>query len=254
MVGAAAVPDLDRGFGRDHQRALEQRVGGVRDHEQRLDVGPHDRPAGGERVGGGAGRRRAQHAVAAEPQELDVVDGDRELEQALPRALLHRRLVQRPVALDDAAVQDDLDLQGEPLVDVVVAVDDRADRGVEVGRSVSARNPTWPRLTPSSGTPAGRANSAARRNVPSPPSTSAISAPSARGRAADQLDLVLQGRVDGLDPLHPDLESSFEKPKADSTGLLDDVGPPGMGDEQSRSHTLKTTGPTSRASPGRVRR
>ena len=36
-----------------------------------------------------------------------------------------------------------------------------------------------PRLTPSSGTPAGRASSAARSSVPSPPSTSTTSAPSA---------------------------------------------------------------------------
>ena len=45
--------------------------------------------------------------------------------------------------------------------------------------SASARNPTWPRFTPSSGAPAGRASSAARRIVPSPPTTMTISAPSA---------------------------------------------------------------------------
>src|SRR6476620_6623639 len=38
-------------------------------------------------------------------------------------------------------------------------------------RSLSARNPTWPRFTPSSGTSTSRTSSAARRMVPSPPST-----------------------------------------------------------------------------------
>ena len=43
--------------------------------------------------------------------------------------------------------------------------------------SVSARKPTRPRFTPSNGTPAVRVSSAARRNVPSPPSTRATSVP-----------------------------------------------------------------------------
>src|SRR6478735_4647312 len=38
-------------------------------------------------------------------------------------------------------------------------------------RSLSARKPTWPRFTPSSGTSTSRTSSAARRMVPSPPST-----------------------------------------------------------------------------------
>src|SRR6476661_6023125 len=38
-------------------------------------------------------------------------------------------------------------------------------------RSLSARKPTWPRFTPSSGTSTSRTSSAARRMVPSPPRT-----------------------------------------------------------------------------------
>src|SRR5690349_3346675 len=45
--------------------------------------------------------------------------------------------------------------------------------------SASARKPTRPRLMPSSGAPAGRATSAARSTVPSPPSANTISTPSA---------------------------------------------------------------------------
>ena len=41
--------------------------------------------------------------------------------------------------------------------------------------SASARKPTWPRLTPSSGVPHSRASSAARRIVPSPPITTTTS-------------------------------------------------------------------------------
>ena len=46
-------------------------------------------------------------------------------------------------------------------------------------RSASARKPTWPRLTPSSGAPVPRDTSAPRRIVPSPPSTQTSSHPSA---------------------------------------------------------------------------
>src|SRR5690606_14282890 len=46
-------------------------------------------------------------------------------------------------------------------------------------RSDSARNPTWPRLTPSSGVPDVRVRSAARSSVPSPPRTMTTSASSA---------------------------------------------------------------------------
>src|SRR3954469_10891057 len=53
--------------------------------------------------------------------------------------------------------------------------------------SASARNPTRPRLTPSSGTPASRASSAARRIVPSPPRTSTSSAPAAEPCSPPQM-------------------------------------------------------------------
>src|SRR4051794_14387952 len=49
--------------------------------------------------------------------------------------------------------------------------------------SASARKPTRPWFTPRSGTPASRAISAARRIVPSPPSTSTSSAPAAEPRS-----------------------------------------------------------------------
>ena len=52
-------------------------------------------------------------------------------------------------------------------------------RSMTSGRSscsASARKPTWPRFTPSSGTPADLVISATRSSVPSPPSTIAISA------------------------------------------------------------------------------
>ena len=51
-------------------------------------------------------------------------------------------------------------------------------RSMTSGRSscsASARKPTWPRFTPSSGTPAGLVISATRSSVPSPPRTITIS-------------------------------------------------------------------------------
>ena len=64
-------------------------------------------------------------------------------------------------------------------------------------RSASARKPTWPRLTPSSGAPVPRDTSAPRRMVPSPPSTQTSSQPSARGVAVvDQRDARVLGQLD----------------------------------------------------------
>src|SRR5690349_15294023 len=50
--------------------------------------------------------------------------------------------------------------------------------------SASARNPTWPRLMPSSGVVVSRVSSAARRIVPSPPITRASSQPPAASPSA----------------------------------------------------------------------
>ena len=70
--------------------------------------------------------------------------------------------------------------------------------------SASARKPTWPRLTPSSGVPHSRASSAARRIVPSPPMTS------------DQLavDAGLGGRLDDLDVVEVQRAARRPRPRA----------------------------------------
>ena len=61
---------------RHHHRAGEQGVGADRHHQQRLDPGPDDRAAGAEVVGGGAGRGRADDAVAAPARQRAAVDLD----------------------------------------------------------------------------------------------------------------------------------------------------------------------------------
>ena len=158
--------------GRDHQRPGEERVGRDRHHQQRLDLGPDDRPAGGEVVRRRAGRRGAHDAVAAPAGQRPAVDLDDDLEHPLARGLLDAGLVERPGGGDLLRALEDGHVEGQPLLDVVAALD---DRGRWCGRCPRARprrgSPTWPRLTPSSGVPESRASSAARRMVPSPPMT-----------------------------------------------------------------------------------
>ena len=56
---AASTSTASTDVGRHHQRPGEQRVRADRHQQQRLDLGPDDRPAGGERVRRRAGRGRA---------------------------------------------------------------------------------------------------------------------------------------------------------------------------------------------------
>ena len=100
--------------------------------------------------------------------------------------------------------------------------------------SASARKPTWPRLTPSIGTPAGRASSAARRNVPSPPRVSATSAPAAASSPFDRDDT---GHVDvrSLVGEHPDGEPARDELPRRAGRLLADLAALGVRDEQDRS-------------------
>ena len=119
--------DGEHGARRGHQRAGEQRVGTDRHEQQRVDLRPHHRPPGGERIGGRAGRRREHDPVAAPPRQRPVVDLDDDLEHALPAGLLDRGLVQRPAATGHGAVHHDRHVDGHPLLDVVVARDHPVD-------------------------------------------------------------------------------------------------------------------------------
>lgn len=103
-----------------------------RDHEQCLDLGPDDRAARREGVGGGAGRCRADHAVAAEAGHRTAVDREDDLQHPFRGHLLHGRLVERPVAVQDVAVLVHDDVERHPFLDLVGLRHDPVDDLVEV--------------------------------------------------------------------------------------------------------------------------
>ena len=126
---SAGTATVSTEFGEVTSGPGEQRVRVARDQQQRLDVGPDDRAAGGEGVGGGAGGRGAEDAVAAEAGQRPAVDGEDDVEHPRALGLLDRHLVEGPGAADDRAVGvEDVDLQGQPLLDRVLAALDRGQR------------------------------------------------------------------------------------------------------------------------------
>ena len=100
--------------------------------QQRLDLRPHDRAAGAEVVGGRAGRRRADDAVAAPARQRPAVDLDDDLEHPLARGLLDAGLVDREGAGHQLAVVEHPDVEGEPVLGGVAVLDDRVDRRLDV--------------------------------------------------------------------------------------------------------------------------
>ena len=79
-------------------------------------------PTGAEGVRRRARRRRGDDPVAAPPRQRAAVDLDDDLEHALPGGLLDRRLVEGPSLPQQPAVQGGRDVDGQPLLDVVVTV------------------------------------------------------------------------------------------------------------------------------------
>ena len=99
-------------------------------------------------------------------------------------------------------------------------------------RSASARKPTWPRLTPSSGAGAGRASSAARSSVPSPPKHDhQLAALAAAGSCATT---VTSGRSSsaGLVGQHPHAHAGRGEPLGRGPHGAQRLGPAGVADEQ----------------------
>ena len=101
--------------------------------------------------------------------------------------------------------------------------------------SASARKPTCPRLTPSSGVPAGRANSAARSRDPSPPKTITSSAPSAA--SGPGATTVIPGQAMrsalGFGDAHGDPGGA--EPADDQPCAIECLLPPGMHHDEHRS-------------------
>ena len=128
-------------LGLDHDRADRRQVGGDRRDDEVPADRVDDRAAGRERVAGRAGRAGDDEAVGDERGEVRVVDLDVEPADAGQRAAGDHDVVEGEVAVTGrwrasapcgrAAAQDPA-LERHPLVDPVVAVDDRAEDRLEV--------------------------------------------------------------------------------------------------------------------------
>ena len=96
--------------------------------------------------------------------------------------------------------------------------------------SASARKPTWPRLTPSSGVPAGRASSAARSSVPSPPSAITSAAPCAAAASFGTTTVPRRSRAPAASRVEdPDRDAGVVQPIRELLGDRDGVRRDGCG-------------------------
>ena len=145
--------------------------------QQRLDVGPDHRAAGGEGVGRRARGRRHDDAVAAPGRQRPAVDLDGQLEHPLARRLLDGHLVERPRREHRVPVLAGAHLEGHPLLDGVVPRDDPFDGGVEVLALGLGQEADVTEVDPEQRHPDPRDSSAPRRIVPSPPSTQTARSP-----------------------------------------------------------------------------
>ena len=137
-----------------------------------------DRAAGGERVARAPRRACHDETVGDERGEVRVVDADVEPADPRERAARDDDVVEREVALVVAvrAAGQDAALDA-PSARRSCTRRRRCVPARTRGRAASAfdRKPTLPRLMPSSGTSTSATARAARRNVPSPPSTTRTS-------------------------------------------------------------------------------
>src|SRR5450631_2040968 len=93
-----------------------------RDDEKCLHLWPQDRAAGGERVRRRTRCSRHHDAITTELRQRSPVDLDDDVHHAFPIRLLDGSLVQCPVLPDQRAVDGDLDVKREPLLNLVLAV------------------------------------------------------------------------------------------------------------------------------------
>ena len=101
---------------------------GQRHQLQCLHIRPHDRPARGERIGGGTGRRGYDHAIATEGAHFHVVDADGQFHHLASVRAFQRDVVQRPVLNGFRfAGKPHVDVGDHALVDGIVMVGDPAD-------------------------------------------------------------------------------------------------------------------------------
>ena len=171
-VDDAAADDL---FRADDDRAEGRQVGGDRGDDEVPADRVEDRTAGRERVAGRARRAGDDQAVGDEGREVGVVDRDVEPAHPGQRSAGDDDVVERHVLVGvpcppPAArrIRPSMTMRSSK-VNSPAAI-----RSSTVSRSLASafdRKPTLPRLMPRIGTSTSATARAARRNVPSPPST-----------------------------------------------------------------------------------
>ena len=175
---------------------------------------------------------RAHHPVAAEAGQRPVVDLEGHLEHPLPLGLLHRRLVQRPVPGDHLLADPDVDVEGEPLLHPVAALDDVPD-GVRQRLRLGLGEEADPaEVDPEQRGPGGPGQLGRAQER-------AVAAEHQHHLAAGRGRLVRRHRLDVGDAEigrlvleHPDLEAGRQQQLADLAGPVDHVPPAGVRDQQ----------------------
>ncbi|MNG04055.1 hypothetical protein D3C84_871610 [compost metagenome] len=98
-------------------------MGVHRHNHNSVELGVHDRPAGGQRVGGRSGRRRDDQAVGLLAADELAVDVQLELDHPRRFAGVQHHVVQRIALANGLGVAADFGLQQEAVFHQIVAVE-----------------------------------------------------------------------------------------------------------------------------------
>ena len=130
LVALGEIEFDARGIGND-QRAVGQHVRTDRSDDESVEGRMDDRAAGGERIGGGTGRRGHDQAVGAVAAHVTAVDGDIEIEHAGQRRLVGDGVVQRALLFGRLSVVDDFRVEHHAVAGAMLAGQHAFEHGVE---------------------------------------------------------------------------------------------------------------------------
>lgn len=146
-AGAASVTPQHRGFrtiwldvevdasGWAHNKGTsEKSMGAERHHEHGIEIGPHDWAAGGEGIGGGAGRGRDEDPITTPALHGQFVDGCQHVEHAASSCFLQGQLIDgKRIPAMLTGMLGDGDLEDQPVLNGVFARTDLINQVGHVG-------------------------------------------------------------------------------------------------------------------------
>ena len=130
LVALGEIEFDARGIGND-QRAVGQHVRTDRSDDESVEGRMDDRAAGGERIGGGTGRRGHDQAVGAVAAHVTAVDGDIEIEHAGQRRLVGDGVVQRALLFGRLSEMNDFRVEHHTVAGAMLAGQHAFEYGVE---------------------------------------------------------------------------------------------------------------------------